>query len=570
MSEVPRSLDDLLDAAVDWRDIDPDPETRAELDTLIALARAGGVDRAGPLAERFSGRLEFGTAGLRGELGAGPMRMNRVVVRQAAAGLARWLPAGSNVVIGFDARHKSDLFARDSARVLAAAGHRPLVFPSVCPTPVLAFALRHLGADAGVMCTASHNPARDNGYKVYVGDGAQIIPPVDAEIAAAIVDAAAAPIALTEDGDHRIGEVGPEVLDAYLDHVVGLVPPGPRRLRIVYTPMHGVGGAVTLEAFRRVGFVDVHVVESQELPDPDFPTVAFPNPEEPGALDRAETLAREVGADVVIANDPDGDRLGVMVAHPASDGSFMALTGNEIGALLAERVLATTTGADRLVVTTFVSSRLLSMMAEADDVHYAEVPTGFKWVVRPGLSDPALRFVFGFEEALGFSVDEVVRDKDGISAALRFAEVAAMAAAAGESVWDGLERLARRFGEHATRTWSVRAEGADGLARIASTMATLRTDPPVSVGSSSVVRITDLAVDPGGYPPTDAVVLDLDDRSRLCVRPSGTEPKLKVYVEVVELVPEGTGGYPAARASGSARVDQLIEAFAAVLGFDAP
>lgn len=570
MSEVPRSLDDLLDTAVDWRNSDPDPETRAELNALIALARAGGTDQAGPLIERFRGRLEFGTAGLRGELGVGPMRMNQVVVRQAAAGLARWLPPASTVVIGFDARHKSDLFARDSARVLAAAGHRALVFPSVCPTPVLAYALRHVRADAGVMCTASHNPARDNGYKVYVGDGAQIIPPVDAEIATAIVDAAAGPIDLAPDDDPRIGEVGPEVLDAYLDHVSGLVPPGPRQLRIVYTPMHGVGGAVTLEAFRRAGFTDVHVVESQEQPDPDFPTVAFPNPEEPGALDRAASLAREVGADLVIANDPDADRLGVMVADPGDQGTFTALTGNEIGALLAERVLATTTGSDRLVVTTFVSSHLLSRMAEAAGVHYAEVPTGFKWVVRPGLADLAVRFVFGFEEALGFSVDEVVRDKDGISAALRFAEVAAVARADGESIWDGLERLGRRFGEHTTRTWSVRADSVDGLARIASVMAGLRADPPELVGASAVARVTDLAVEAGGYPPTDAVVLELDDHSRICVRPSGTEPKLKVYVEVVQPVADGPDAYVAARAAGATRVDHLIGSIAELLGFAAP
>ncbi len=560
MSEVPRSsreLDDLLGTAVAWRDVDPDPDTRAELDDLIARARAGGV-AVTPLAERFRGRLAFGTAGLRGELGAGPMRMNRVVVRQAAAGLARWLPAESTVVIGFDARHKSDLFARDSARVLAAAGHRPVVFPAVCPTPVLAYALRHVDADAGIMCTASHNPARDNGYKVYVGDGAQIVPPVDAEIAAAIDAAASGTIELAPDDDAAIGTVGPEVTDAYLEHVVGLLAPGPRDLRIAYTPMHGVGGTVALDAFRRAGFTDVHVVASQADPDPEFPTVAFPNPEEPGALDRAGALAREIGADLVIANDPDGDRLGVMVA--AEDGSFTALTGNQIGALLADRVLATTTGPERLVVTTFVSSHLLARMAAAEGVHYAEVPTGFKWVVRPGLADPALRFVFGFEEALGFSVDEVVRDKDGISAALRFAELAAVAKAEGTTVWDGLERLARRFGEHATRTWSMRAEGPDGLARIASAMAALRADPPARIGGTAVIRASDLAIEGGPYPPTDAVIIELEDGSRVCIRPSGTEPKLKVYVEVVEPVADADGGWAAARAEGARRVDELIDA----------
>ena len=269
--------------------------------------------------------------------------------------------------------------------------------------------------------------------------------------------------------------------------------------------MHGVGGGVTLEAFRRAGFTDVHVVESQEQPDPDFPTVAFPNPEEPGALDRAEALARQVGADLVIANDPDADRLGVMVADPGGERRSPRSPATRSAPLLADRVLATTTGPDRLVVTTFVSSHLLARLAEAEGVHYAEVPTGFKWVVRPGLTDPTLRFVFGFEEALGFSVDEVVRDKDGISAALRFAELAAVAAAEGASVWDGLERLARRFGEHATRTWSMRADGVDGAGpdRVGHGQAARRTRRPRRrlVGRRQGHRSGRRS---GGYPPTDA------------------------------------------------------------------
>jgi phosphomannomutase len=595
MSEAPRSsapvapdpsadlLADLLATAAAWRAADPDPETRTELDALVAAARDG---EGAALAARFGGRLAFGTAGLRGELGAGPMRMNRLVVRQAAAGLGRWLPPASTVVIGFDARHKSGVFARDSARVLAAAGHRSFVFEAVCPTPVLAFALRHLDADAGIMCTASHNPARDNGYKVYVGDGAQIIPPIDDEIAAAIDAAAAGPIELAPDDDPAIEVVGSDVVDAYLDHIVGLVPPGPRDVRIVYTPLHGVGGATARAAFGRAGFDDVHVVPSQADPDPDFPTVAFPNPEEPGALDRAAALAAEVGADVVIAHDPDADRLGVMVADPATTGgggpgpSFTALTGNQIGALLADRVLATTAGDDRLVVTTFVSSHLLARMAAAAGVHYAEVPTGFKWVVRPGLADPTVRFVFGFEEALGYSVDEVVRDKDGISAALRFAELAAVAKAEGATVWDALERLARRFGEHATRTWWVRAEGVDGLRRIEAAMAGLRDQPPDRLGAVPVASVTDLLVGsatsdpptgpPTGTPPTDALVVALEDGSRVCIRPSGTEPKLKVYVEVVEPVPAGASGWAEARRVGQRRVDQLVAVVADLLGLADP
>ena len=554
----------LRRAANEWRDADPDPDTRAELNALLAMAEAGDV---GPLAERFDGRLTFGTAGLRGELGAGPNRMNRLIVRQAAAGLARWLGPGRSVVIGFDARHQSDQFARDSARVFAAAGLRALVFPATCPTPVLAYAVRVLGADAGVMCTASHNPARDNGYKVYLGDGAQIVPPVDAEIAAAIEQAAAAPIEVAGDDHELIASVGPELLDAYLDHVVDLVEAGPRDLCIVYTPMHGVGGAVMLEAFARAGFIDIHVVPEQAEPDADFPTVTFPNPEEPGALDLAAALAARVGADVVIANDPDADRLGVMV--PDGDGGFTALSGNQIGALLAERVLATSSGDDRLVVTTFVSSHLLADLAAAEGVHYAEVPTGFKWVVRPGLDDDQLRFVFGFEEALGFSVDEAVRDKDGISATLRFAELLAAAKGEGHTAWDRLERLAHRFGEHATRTWSWRVDGTDGLAEIAAAMTRLRSEPPATLAGVDVVAVDDLLRLAPPAVATDAVVLNLAGGARVCLRPSGTEPKLKVYVEVVVVVGDGPTGYVDARRAGERAVDDLIDSVIHMLGVDA-
>jgi phosphomannomutase len=556
--------DRLVRDALAWRDADPDPQTRAELDDLLARAESG--DPA-PLAERFSGRLAFGTAGLRGELGAGPQRMNRLVVRQAAAGLAGWLGAGRTVVIGFDARHQSDQFARDSARVLAAAGLEVRLFDAVCPTPVLAYAIRDLGADAGIMCTASHNPARDNGYKVYLGDGAQIIPPVDAEIARAIERAAAGTIELAPQGDPSIEPMGSAVTGRYLDHVVGLVQPGSRTLRIVYTPLHGVGGLVMLEAFARAGFSDVHVVPEQAQPDADFPTVAFPNPEEPGALDLAASLATKLAADVVIANDPDADRLGVMV--PDGDGGFTPLSGNQIGALLGERVLATSAGDDRLVVTTFVSSHLLARLAEAEGVHYAEVPTGFKWVVRPGLDRPDRRFVFGFEEALGFSVDEAVRDKDGISAALRFAELAAADRVEGRTIGDRLEGLARRFGEHATRTWSWRVEGPEGLARIAGAMAAVRRDPPAALGDRAVVDVTDL-LDGAGGEPTDAIVLHLDDGARVALRPSGTEPKLKAYVEVVQPVAEGADAYAEARRTAAARVDRLIAAVTTLLGADPP
>jgi phosphomannomutase len=555
----------LLDDARGWLAQDPDPETSGILADLIDGAENSDLHAWARLAELFAGRLGFGTAGLRGELGPGPLRMNRVLVRQAAAGLARWLGPGRSVVIGFDARRLSDRFALDSARVLGAAGLHVWLFPDTCPTPMLAHAIRVLGTDAGIMCTASHNPARDNGYKVYLGDGAQIIPPVDAEIAAAIEAVSAeGPVLLADPTDAAIERLGPEIAEAYLDHVVGLVGPGPRQLRIVYTAMHGVAGATALEALRRVGFTEVHEVAEQAAPDPTFPTLAFPNPEESGALDRAEALAGRVGADLVIAHDPDGDRLGVMVAD--GDGGLTSLSGNQIGALLGARVLATSSGEDRLVVTTFVSSHLLARMAEAEGIHSAEVPTGFKWVVRPGLARPDLRFVFGFEEALGFSVDEQVRDKDGISAALRFAELAAAAKAEGRTVWDELETLARRHGEHATRTWAWRVGGSDGRQRIAAAMAAVRGAPPTELGGTGVQRVLDLLVGDGSRPPADALVVELVDGSRVALRPSGTEPKLKVYVEVVE--PVGVDGYPTARRRGLARVDALIESVRRVLGVE--
>ena len=408
----------VADRAEAWWALDPDPDTRAELRALLEAGDEAELER------RFAGRVAFGTAGLRAPLGAGPMRMNRVVVRQATAGLVRFLPEGATVLIGYDARHKSDVFAQDVAGVVAAAGGRALLLPLRLPTPVLAFAVRHLGTDAGVMITASHNPPADNGYKVYLDDGAQIVPPADAEIAAAI-DAVAAegPIAVADPDDPRIEVLGAEVISAYLDALVagGLV--AAREVNVVYTAMHGVGRDVLLAAFGRAGFPAPNVVADQCEPDPDFPTVAFPNPEEPGALDLALARAQALGADVILANDPDADRLGVAI--PEDDGDWRSLTGDEIGSLLADHVLRNTDGDDRLVATTVVSSRLLSKMAAAHGVHFAETLTGFKWIVRPALEHPEWRFVFGYEEALGYLVGDAVHDKDGIGAALAFAGLVA-------------------------------------------------------------------------------------------------------------------------------------------------
>jgi phosphomannomutase len=463
-------------------------------------------DAAG-LASRFGARLQFGTAGLRGELGAGPNRMNRALVRRAAAGLAAYLRArgGRRVVIGYDARHKSREFALDSAAVFAGAGLDALLLPDHLPTPVLAFAVAHLGADAGVMVTASHNPPRDNGYKVYLGDGAQIVPPADADISAAID--AVGPLADVPLRD-AFTTLGDEVLEAYLDAATALVPDGPRDIRIVYTPMHGVGRDVAVELLRRTGFTDVHVVEQQAEPDPDFPTVAFPNPEEPGAMDLSLALARDVGADVVLANDPDADRLAVAV-----DGA--RLTGDQVGCLLADHLLAQPSGDSRdpLVVCSLVSSTLLGRIASAHGAHYERTLTGFKWIVRPAFAHPEWRFVMGYEEALGYSVGELVRDKDGLTAAVAFADLTARLKSSGATVRDALAAFDARYGAYRTAQRSFRIP-ADAQQTV---MARARTLPGA----------TDLR------PEADVVVVEGDGR-RVVVRPSGTEPKLKVYLETID------------------------------------
>ena len=512
--------DDVVAAARRWLEEDPDPDTRAELRALLEAN-----DHAA-LSDRFGERLQFGTAGLRGALGAGPNRMNRVIVRRAAAGLAAYLlervpgAASAGVVIGCDARHKSDVFAEDSAAVLAGAGVRAFLLPPRLPTPLLAFAVRHLGCAAGVMVTASHNPRADNGYKVYLGDGAQIVPPADTDISAAI-DAvgplADVPMAALDDA--RVMRLGDDVIEAFQRAEVGLsLVPSARDVSVVYTAMHGVGRDQVVGVWERAGFPPMHVVAPQADPDPDFPTVAFPNPEEPGALDLSLAEAARVRPDVLIANDPDADRLGAAI--PDADGGYRALRGDEIGVLLADHVLRHTSGSDRLVATTVVSSTMLSKMAAAAGVHYAETLTGFKWIARAALDRPEMQFVFGYEEALGYLVGDVVRDKDGISAAMILGEIAALANAEGVSLQDRLDALARAHGLHATDQWSVRLEGAEGAARIASVMDGLRRDPPGE------------RAEPEGLPPADIVMLRIG-ADRVVVRPSGTEPKLKMYFEVV-------------------------------------
>jgi phosphomannomutase len=573
--------------AAAWLRLDPDPVTRAALTAL--LVRVDGPSgpareaAAAELADRFAGRLGFGTAGLRAELGPGPRRMNRLVVRQTAAGLTAWLTGRRGrpptVVVGYDARHGSAAFAADTAAVVAAAGGRALLLPEAGPTPVLAFAVRRHAADAGVMVTASHNPPGDNGLKVYLDDGAQIVPPADGEVAALIDEVAARgePVPLALDDDPGIVRLDHATREAYVAHVTALplVQGGDendRRARaalgIVHSALHGTGGALATRLLAAAGFTAVHGVPEQAEPDPDFPTTPFPDPEEPGALTRAVAEARRRGADLVLANDPDADRIGAAVPDPAAADGWRRLTGNELGALLCDHVLRHTTGDDRLVVSTFVSSPLVGALARHHGVHHVETLTGFKWIVRPALAHPRWRFVFGFEEALGFSVDADIRDKDGLSAAVVLADLVARLRAGGGTVGTALEDLSRVHGYHAARTWAVRQAGLGATDRLRNLVDAWRASPPDVLGDRKVTALTDLAAGADGFPPTDALVVTCEDGARVVVRPSGTEPKLKIYLHAVIPVDAGPEGYGAARRRGDAAVEELRRAVAASLGLE--
>jgi phosphomannomutase len=499
-------------------------------------------------------------------------------VSQAAAGLIRYLldTLGGDghrprVVVGFDARHLSDVFAADTAEVVQGAGGQALLLPAPLPTPVLAYAIRALGCDAGVMVTASHNPPQDNGYKVYLGDGSQIVPPADAAIAAAIDQAAAGELAAIprDDGYTRLGD---EVRAAYLAAVVGTVAPGPRALRVVHTSLHGVGGELVASVLERAGFSDVRPVPEQAQPDPDFPTVPFPNPEEPGAMDLALALAAEVGADVVVANDPDADRCAVAVPDGTpADGGWRMLTGDEVGILLADALL--TMGRAGTYATTIVSSSMLGELVAARGAELPAEPavtlTGFKWLTKVDALG------YAYEEALGYCVaPDLVLDKDGISAALLVCHLAAAARARGASLADRLDELARAHGLYATGQLSVRV---DDVTEIADAMARLRAEPPRRLGGLDVEQVEDLAtgsVETTGLPPTDGLRLTLAEHGRVVVRPSGTEPKLKAYLEVVIGVGDGVGdvaddgadGVQAARIAAAGRLDALRGDLATALG----
>ena len=547
-------------AAVEaWLDDDPDERDRAELRSL--LAAGDGAE----LADRFAGRLTFGTAGLRGAVAAGPNRMNRAVVRAATAAVAGWLLGGGSggdggtlaVVVGCDARHRSDEFADEVAAVLAGAGIRVHLLPRPGPTPLLAFAVRHLGTGAGIMITASHNPAADNGYKLYLSDGAQVIPPVDAEIEGRIASLGRLTAVRTAAlDDPLIVRHGDEVAAAYLDAVASAAPAAAGAdLKVIYTPMHGVAGDLMLRAIARAGFARPRVVKAQADPDPDFPTVAFPNPEEPGALDLALADARALGADLVLASDPDGDRLAVAVPAPDQPGAWRALTGDQLGAVLGAYLLGGHPGPEELVATTIVSSTLLSKVAKAAGVRYAETLTGFKWIARAADREPGARFVFGYEEALGYQVGTTVRDKDGIGAAIAVLRLAAAAKQRGDTLAGAYDDLERAHGVHLTGQLSPR------IPHPADVMRRLRTAPPAELGGMAVQAITDFTDAGTGLPPSDVLSYALP-WARVVIRPSGTEPKIKAYLEVVEPAGQDLG---AARAAAGDRMAPLRVAVTALL-----
>ncbi|PKW27281.1 phospho-sugar mutase [Phycicoccus duodecadis] len=541
MTGTASSPDALVAAARAWAADDPDPATRAELEGLATRAGAGDAAAVAELGDAMSGLLEFGTAGLRGRLGGGSHRMNRAVVIRAAAGLTAYLHTLTRqpfVVVGYDARTNSDVFAHDTCAVVTGMGGRAVVLPHPLPTPVLAYAIRHLGADAGVMVTASHNPPEDNGYKVYVGDGSQIVPPVDGLIAAEI--AAVASVASVPRADDGWETLGDDVLEAYLADAAGVVATdAPRELTVVHTALHGVGSETVRRAFLAAGFAEPIPVGSQAEPDPMFPTVAFPNPEEPGAMDAALELAEQTSPDVVIANDPDADRCAVAVP---GTGGWRMLRGDEVGVLLGAHVLERAVPDGAVFASSIVSSRMLAAVCAAAGVRHEETLTGFKWIGRV----EGLRY--GYEEALGYCVDPAhVRDKDGVTAALLVAELAAGLKQQGRTVADRLDDLAREHGVHATDAFSVRVEDLSLIGRV---MDRLRAQPPTTLAGVEVDRTDDLARGDGGLPPTEGLRYLLADGSRVIVRPSGTEPKLKVYLEAVEPVADDADLAGARRRAG--------------------
>lgn len=587
---------DVIAKARAWADADPDAASRAEIEGLLSSVDPSKTD----LADRFAGVLEFGTAGLRGVIGAGPNRMNRAVVLRTTWGLARYLketcgPDGSSrgVVIGYDGRRLSRELAEDTACTLAAAGIKAYLFEDVVPTPGLAFAVTHLGCAAGVMITASHNPPEYNGYKAYWGNGAQIIPPTDVGIAKAIEGAPSAKdvprLSLDEaKAKGLVTIVGDKLETAYLAEVkkLSVRSDGDRSLAIVYTPMHGVGDKLARLAFDHAGFTNVVSVPEQQKPDGAFPTVEFPNPEEKGAMDLSFALARARKADLVIANDPDADRLAIALPSDASPTGYVQLTGNQVGVLLGHYILTgglesmdkavRPSQGEPLVIASIVSSPMLGVVAKALGAQYDEVLTGFKWIANRALDRKKKSgdvFLFGFEEALGYTVGELVRDKDGISAAVIFAELTAVLLQKKTTVLAHLEGLYRRYGLFTSSQVNVTRKGAEGMQELRAIMQRLREKPPWKIGDHDVVTVRDykeqviLAKDgtkkPLDLPKSDVLAFELASGSRVIARPSGTEPKAKFYFDVREPI-EGSEPLASAESRASATMKKLSDAFVAI------
>lgn len=577
-------LETLKSKAQQWLSGDPDPETRTELGKLLEAPDLGKTD----LADRFAQSLEFGTAGLRGVIGAGPNRMNRAVVRVATYGLAQALlehvdaPKTRGVVIGYDGRILSREFAEDTACVLAAQGIRAYLFRDLCPTPLTAYALTALGCAAGVMVTASHNPPEYNGYKAYWENGAQIVPPIDEHIASAIAAAPAAndvPLLSMDEARAKglLIDVPDTIEEQYLTAAAALVPTKNERrdLRIVYTPMHGVGGKLVAKLLASRGFDALVTVPEQAEPDGKFPTVAFPNPEEKGAMDLSFALAKKTSAELVLANDPDADRLAVAIPHPGSPTGYLQLTGNQVGVLLGHHVLSLDADPKSAVLlASLVSSPMLGVVAKAMGAHYEETLTGFKWIANRAiaLAHEGKRFLFGYEEALGYTVGTLVRDKDGVSGALAFAELAAGLYAKGSSIDARLEELYRTYGLFVSTQVNLTKKGQSGAQEIRAMMNGLRKSPPSSIGGREVVAYSDLEAgtrtasgktEKVTLPPSNVLVFELEGGSRVIARPSGTEPKVKFYVDHREPMAEGES-METARTRADAAMKALADAFVAI------
>ncbi len=573
----------LLTAAIAYRDDDPDPTTRAQAEAFIARANAGDPAAWSELEERFGSALEFGTAGLRGLLGAGDNRMNVRVVARTTAGVCAYLAAtvpdarARGLCIGFDGRHGSRAFAEEAARVATGAGFVVHRWDDFVPTPLLAFSVLERVASGGIMITASHNPAAYNGYKVYLDDGAPLSSPHDRGIAGAIEQlpsALALPRLALEDA-RTAGLVRDcdGVLDCYLERVARAVGRSADALPIVaaYTALHGVGEATARRVFARIGAAQVHSVQAQAVPDPEFPTVRFPNPEEPGALDLVLALGESCRATLALANDPDADRLAVAARDPS--GRLAALSGNELGVLLADHLLARAPqDGKNLVVSTIVSTPLLERIATAHNAHCARTLTGFKWIVQRGLElqrASGLRFVLGFEEALGYCIGDAVRDKDGLAAAAHTLHMAELHARDGVSLHGALAALYRQHGLCESSQVSFTRPGTSGLAEISAAMKELRAKPPRTLAGIAVVAVRDLAHGGEGLPPSDVFVLTLDGDHRITIRPSGTEPKLKIYLDVWASL-EASGGIEPARQRARLLTLQLTAALTPQLGLSPP